>query len=71
MAQKILQDIRELKITHHGSSIADHLTISIGLYIVTGEPHETADNIYHLADQALYDAKAQGRDQVVLAQKDS
>ena len=71
MAQKILQDIRDLKIAHHGSSIADHLTISIGIYIVTGEPHETADNVYHLADQALYDAKAQGRDQVVLAHKDS
>lgn len=69
MAQKILQDVRELQIAHSSSTIADHLTISIGLYIVTGEAHETADKVYQLADQALYDAKAQGRDRIVLARK--
>ena len=67
MAQKILQDVRELHIAHRNSDIADHLTISIGLHIVTPASLESADEAYNLADQALYDAKSQGRDRVVLS----
>jgi len=67
MAQKILQDVRELHIPHRSSSVADHLTISIGLHIVTPASMESADEVYSLADQALYEAKSRGRDRVVLA----
>ena len=69
MAQKILQDIRELHIPHSSSSVADHLTISIGLHIVTPASIESADETYNLADQALYDAKAKGRNRVIFSRK--
>ena len=71
MAQKILQDIQGLQIEHRSSAASKYLTVSIGLYIVTGKPHESADEVYRLADNALYSAKEEGRNRVVLARKTS
>lgn len=69
MAQKILKDVQDLKIEHRNSTVAKYLSVSIGLYIVTGEHHETMDEVYKIADNALYDAKDSGRNCVVLAKR--
>jgi diguanylate cyclase (GGDEF)-like protein len=42
------------------------ITISVGLACAT-DPHEATDALMRRADQALYHAKAQGRNQVVAA----
>jgi len=53
--------IRELKILHEKSKVSEYVTMSIGVYIVRcGSPHDTQE-LYDLADKALYTAKGSGR----------
>ncbi|MEK8090194.1 diguanylate cyclase [Thermithiobacillus plumbiphilus] len=64
---RVLNDIREQfsHIRHQASDDSFHATISIG---VTGWPQQDgSDALYEAADQALYQAKHQGRNQVVAA----
>lgn len=62
IAKDILEDVRNQKIEHKNSSIADYLTVSIGLTLYNGEDDVTYPEILKLADQALYLAKNEGRD---------
>ena len=64
-AQRILEVVRDLAVTHNGKTLGS-LTISIGLAVY---PHDgdTVKALMRSADQALYDAKAGGRDRVAVA----
>jgi len=61
MAQKVLTNIENLAIEHNHSSVTDHITISIGLGIISHSNYETTDKIYVDVDDALYKAKEGGR----------
>ena len=64
-ANKLKQNIEDLKIEHKTSSVYKHLTISIGLYTVPIKFMSSPEQVYKYADDALYEAKAKGRNQVV------
>ena len=64
-ANKLKQNIEELKIKHKTSSAYKYLTISIGLYTVPVKFMSTPEQVYKYADDALYEAKAKGRNQVI------
>ena len=63
-ANKLRTDIEDLKIEHTQNSVSKYVTISMGLIVV--EPYITCEmsNIYKCADEALYYAKKNGRNQV-------
>lgn len=63
--KRIQHSIQELEIEHKSSTIADHITISIGIHIVRGKTKENAEEAYRAVDEALYLAKSQGRDRIV------
>lgn len=62
-ANAILADMRQQKIPHKASNISEYLTVSIGLSLYQGECNITYSDVLKSADQALYHAKMQGRDQ--------
>jgi diguanylate cyclase (GGDEF)-like protein len=65
VAQRIQGAIAKLAIAHQASGTTDHVTVSLG---IATEIPQTDGSFKHLiakADQALYQAKAQGRNQVV------
>lgn len=62
VAKNILDDIRAQKIEHQNSSIADYLTVSIGMTVYEGQYEMSYPELLKIADQALYLAKNQGRD---------
>jgi diguanylate cyclase (GGDEF)-like protein len=64
VAQRILQDLRDLQIPHSKSKIASHVTLSIGICTKMPNLEDKASNPIDTADYALYQAKSNGRNQV-------
>ena len=66
VALKLRQSIIDLKIPHEKSTATPYVTASIGLYVMRGGSQDTSTQLYKNADMALYRAKEQGRDRIVL-----
>lgn len=64
LAEKIRKAVEELKISHVTSEISDFVTVSIGVVTVYTREKPTPYQVIALADEALYNAKTQGRNKV-------
>ena len=67
VALSICQAVSDLRIQHAASTVADHITVSVGVASLLPDRQSTADQVVTAADQALYNAKQQGRNRVCLA----
>lgn len=67
IAKKIISDLNELSIPHSGSSICQHVTMSIGVSTLIPQQPNNCEWILTSADKALYEAKKCGRNCVVEA----
>ena len=65
LISQILERLEERQIEHKGNPIEGILTASIGVYIKHPDLELGHQEIYRLADEALYDAKEKGRNQIV------
>jgi diguanylate cyclase (GGDEF)-like protein len=64
VADRMIEEIRNLKIPHSGSTVSDYITVSIGL--VTGERNPGGwmpNDFFRRVDEALFQAKNRGRNQ--------
>ncbi len=66
IAQKMRGTVKRLKIAHAGSLVNRHVTLSFGVACATPHLKSSPKTLVAVADQALYQAKEQGRDRVVL-----
>lgn len=66
VAEAIVQAVRDAHLPHAYSSCADHVTISVGVSCVKPDNESTPRQLTEAADKALYGAKEQGRNRVVL-----
>lgn len=64
-AEKIRATIEALAIPNEGSDVSDFVTVSIGVESLVPDIEHTPDYYARRADEKLYQAKAQGRNQVV------
>jgi diguanylate cyclase (GGDEF)-like protein len=63
---RIQRSIAELNIPHEASTVASRLTVSIGAALILPGANRTHEGLIQLADEALYSAKEQGRNRVVV-----
>jgi diguanylate cyclase (GGDEF)-like protein/PAS domain S-box-containing protein len=66
VAEDICQAVRDRKLPHEGNA-PGIVTVSIGVATVVPQRGKSAEDLVELADQALYRAKAKGRNRVVIA----
>ncbi len=64
LVNKTLTNVECLHILHENSGVSSFITISIGLYMIEPDSKLSNDEIYKLCDNALYDAKQNGRNQI-------
>lgn len=64
IAMSIKDGIADLGIRHEGSTIENHLTVSIGVATLICDENINSDILVNLADERLYQAKKNGRNQV-------
>jgi len=66
-ADILLDAINQLAIPHVHSSIAEYVTISIGIADCSRQPLDNQHDIFLVADAALYEAKQSGRNQAKIS----
>lgn len=64
---RIVTAVRSLTIVCNGVATPLHITISAGLAVTKGKKTTSGENLYAMADAALYQAKASGKDRIVVA----
>ncbi len=67
LINEIAEKLKERAIEHKGNPVEGILTCSIGVYIKVPEDDLSHQEIYRLADEALYKAKKKGRNQIIYA----
>ena len=69
VAENLRANVAALAIEHRDSSVADHVTVSVGVALSYPDSTISPESLISFADQALYDAKHAGRNQVIIAAK--
>ncbi len=64
IAEKLRKKVYDLQITHEYSPAAPVVTVSVGVHLGTPPSHEKPMNFFDHADQAMYNSKRSGGNQV-------
>lgn len=67
VAQRIQQAVKSLKIPHHKSRPHSYVTLSCGISSIVVNSNISPSILIQKADEALYEAKAKGRDRIEIA----
>lgn len=69
LAERIRQAVQDLAIPHANSSIAEVVTVSLGVVTVYTTGLASPEQIVAMADEAMYSAKKEGRNRVSISTK--
>lgn len=69
--EQIRREVLELAIPHAGSQAGKHVTVSVGLAMAKPETSRSLAGAIQTADEALYQAKREGRNRVCFKDSDS
>lgn len=66
VAEEIQSYVKALQIPHAKSQVSQYVTLSLGIAVTVPMPRSAVKQLISTADQALYEAKFQGRDRAIL-----
>ncbi len=66
IGDKIAVNVEKLHVTHQTSLVSDYITLSLGVHSLIPSSESSPELLIALADKALYEAKAQGRNRACL-----
>ncbi|MBD2425902.1 ABC transporter substrate binding protein [Phormidium sp. FACHB-1136] len=66
LAERLRRRVEELAIPHQFSRTQPYVTVSLGVVMVMAQDVPHAEDVIRLADQALYQAKLQGRNRTII-----
>lgn len=69
LAEQALANVRNKAMLHEYSSVAEHVTLSCGVYCAVPEANSDPSDLVWMADKALYESKGQGRNRATLQTK--
>lgn len=64
ISEKIIKNIRSLKIEHKYTDVSDIVTLTLGVATMIPSKDNRVEELIHQADEALYIAKSKGRNRV-------
>jgi len=67
-AESLREDVAALQIPHDKSSTGEYLTVSVGVAVIFPGVDRSLTGAVQMADEALYQAKNEGRNRVVISQ---
>ncbi|MCK5350519.1 MAG: diguanylate cyclase, partial [Desulfobacula sp.] len=70
VAEKVRINVMNLEIAHEKSKVNDHVTLSLGVATMVPGKDNSAEDLVALSDQALYEAKENGRNQSISKKSD-
>ncbi|HTH97856.1 MAG TPA: diguanylate cyclase [Stellaceae bacterium] len=65
VAERMLENVAKLGMPHAASSVAPHITVSIGCAASIPDDTNTPAGLVKFADECLYDAKRAGRNRII------
>lgn len=71
VAERIRQLVEQIRLAHVGSMTGRDVTVSLGVAATVPTRGASPHSLLEAADQALYQAKAVGRNQVIVAESDA
>ena len=70
IAERIVSELRQADIRHHGSDVSHFLTVSLGVATVVPAAGTTPQTLVAMADEALYESKRGGRNRITRTSAD-
>lgn len=70
LPEQIRRDVLALEIPHEGSCVGDVVSVSVGVAVAEPGSHRSLAGTLQIADEALYQAKQEGRNRVVMKTAD-
>jgi two-component system chemotaxis family response regulator WspR len=68
LPERLRKEVQELKIVNEGSENSEYLSISIGIAVIYPDAERSIAGAIQMADEALYQAKENGRNRVVIVE---
>jgi len=69
LAEEIRNRIESLAIPNNNSMVSPYVTLSLGVAAIVPRPRTSPEDLIHIADSALYQAKKLGRNRVIYTKR--